>query len=642
VRRAAATAETRAPWLALVLSVLGALALIAALDAYTGTPPPSPRLEVTQAERALGLQDATPPSATTTWIPVTLPERAPVVEGAVRQHAWYRLRVHLPQPGPPLWGVLLQRPRAALAIWVDGQLLADAGTRRERLPEYLHDLRYNLPPGVLSGRELEILVHSVAATRGAGLGALWFADSAQLAAYKAQRNRIEKTLPAIAVQVIVVLGVMFGAVFAARPREHAFGWFAAALLMWAAHTALLMRGTPLFGLPALARALPLVSLAWFVVFALLFVHRWIGLQARGSERAALATGVLGSVLAVSASLAGGDAAYAAASRYGVVPAILVVGALLVGHLLQALRGEPRQPDIRRLLVVAVALLVIGLRDWLFDAGWIGSAQSMRYLPFAAPLVFLAAGGMLLRRHVQALATAESLNRDLEAKVAEKSAEIEHSFRRLAAIEGERARDEERARIVRDMHDGVGGHLVQALAMAERGTPPERLRETLGQALDDLRLLIDAVDLRDGGLADALARLRERLARRLSALGLRLEWDFTAMPELPALPPETTIQVLRVLQELFTNVVKHAQARVVRTQVAIEGSADAPMLVIEVMDDGVGFDPGAPNPGRGRRSLGQRAAAIGAQLAWHSTPGAGTTVRLSLALPANPAGNARAP
>lgn len=628
---AAAATDAGAPWLALALAVLGALALILALDAYTGTPPPAPRLEVTRAERALGAQSASPPPASADWTPVSLPDRAPVVDGVARQHAWYRLRVRLPQPGPPLWGVLLQRPRAALAIWVDGKLLADAGTQRTRLPEYQHDLRYNLPPGVLTGQELEIVVHSVAATRGAGLGPLWFADSGQLAAYKAQRNRIEKTLPAIAVQVIVVLGVMFGAVFAARPREHAFGWFAAALLMWAAHTALLMRGTPLFGLPALARPLPLVALAWFVVFALLFVHRWIGLHAPSGERAALAIGALGSVLAVAASLGGGDVAYNAASRLVVVPAILVVGGLLAWHLLQALRREPRQPDIRRLLVVAVALLVIGARDWLFDAGWIGSVQSMRYLPFAAPLVFLAAGGMLLRRHVQALATAESLNRDLEAKVAEKSAEIERSFRRLAAVEGERARDEERARIVRDMHDGVGGHLVQALAMAERGTPPERLRETLGQALDDLRLLIDAVDLRDGGLADALARLRERLARRLAALGLRLEWDFTTMPDLPALPPETTIQVLRVLQELYTNVVKHAQARVVRTRVAIETQADAPVLVVEVEDDGVGFDVAAPSAGRGRRSLGQRVAAIGAQLAWRSSPGAGTTARLSLPL-----------
>jgi signal transduction histidine kinase len=642
VTPASSATDAGAPWLALGLAVLGALALILALDAYTGTPPPEPRLEVIRAERALGAHDATPPGADAAWTTVTLPDRAPFVDGAARQHAWYRLRVRLPEPGPPLWGVLLRQPRAALAIWIDGRLLADAGTTRERLPEYRHDLRYNLPPGVLSGRELELVVHSVAATRGAGLGPLWFADSARLAAYKAQRNRIEKTLPSIAVQVIVVLGVMFGAVFAARPREHAFGWFAAALLMWAAHTALLMRGTPLFGMPALARPLPLVTLAWFVVFALLFVHRWIGLRAPASERAALGAGMAGSALAFATSGFGGDVAYAAISRAVVVPAILLVGATLAWHLLQALRREPGQPDVRRLLVVAVALLVIGLRDWLFDAGWIGGAQSMRYLPFAAPLVFLAAGGMLLRRHVQALATAESLNRDLEAKVAEKSAQIERGFRQLAAIENERARDEERARIVRDMHDGVGGHLVQALAMAERGTPPERLRETLGQALDDLRLLIDAVDLRDGGLADALARLRERLARRLAALGLRLEWDFTTMPELPALPPETTIQVLRVLQELYTNVVKHAQARVVRTRVAIETHVGAAELVIEVEDDGVGFDVEAPSAGRGRRSLGQRVATIGAQLVWRSAPGVGTTARLSLPLPPKPEGDARIP
>lgn len=280
------------------------------------------------------------------------------------------------------------------------------------------------------------------------------------------------------------------------------------------------------------------------------------------------------------------------------------------------------------LILAGVLLLVGTRDWLYDLKLVGPEGSGRFQHFLTPVAFAVFGGMLLRRHLAALDAAESMNRLLEARVAEKSAEIERNWQHIAGIERERARFEERDRLMRDMHDGVGGHLVQALAMADAGQPVDRVREAVQSSLDDLRLLIDASDIHVERLNDALARFRERLARRLATLGIALDWDFTRMPELPRLAPERTIQVLRILQELLTNVVKHAGATRIQVECQLLQPPGAPRRVLlDLRDDGVGFDLSAAGAGRGRASLAQRAQSLGGTLQFESATGNGCHARL---------------
>jgi hypothetical protein len=283
-----------------------------------------------------------------------------------------------------------------------------------------------------------------------------------------------------------------------------------------------------------------------------------------------------------------------------------------------------------LLILASVLLVIGIRDWLIDVRLLGNWQSMRYLPFAAPMVSLVFGGMLLRRYAQALSTAEQINSQLEIKVAEKTADIERNWRRIAEIDKERGRFEERDRLMWEMHDGVGGQLVQALALADCGESGAVIRDPIQTALDDLRLLIDASDVHSERLNDPLARLRERLARRLSALGIALEWDFTEMPELPGISPQRSLQVLRILQELITNVIKHAQSSRISLscqRIDDPSTGAAAQILIDVSDDGVGFDAAAIREGRGIVSLTLRSQTLGGSLSIKSEPGEGTKVRL---------------
>ena len=103
-----------------------------------------------------------------------------------------------------------------------------------------------------------------------------------------------------------------------------------------------------------------------------------------------------------------------------------------------------------------------------------------------------------------------------------------------------------------------------------------------------------------------------------------------MPELPRLLPDRTVQVLRVLQELLTNALKHARAQRVEIscQLLTAPNHERPShLLIDFCDDGVGFDAGIQVNGRGLPGLQQRARALGGQLTIDARAGHGCRARL---------------
>lgn len=178
--------------------------------------------------------------------------------------------------------------------------------------------------------------------------------------------------------------------------------------------------------------------------------------------------------------------------------------------------------------------------------------------------------------------------------------------------------EERERIMRDMHDGIGGLLVSTLAMLEAGvSDPIRIDQALRAALDDLRLMIDSLDpLQEDNLTMALGTYRARILPKLHDRGLAVDWPVTDLPLIPDFGPHKLLQVLRILQEAITNVLKHADASqlVVRAQAV---SAPSAGVLIEIEDNGKGLND-AFQTGRGLKNMRRRADSMGYQLHINST------------------------
>jgi signal transduction histidine kinase len=236
------------------------------------------------------------------------------------------------------------------------------------------------------------------------------------------------------------------------------------------------------------------------------------------------------------------------------------------------------------------------------------------LSYSAMLV--AIGATLTWRFARALNQVDSFASSMVSLVREAEDKLKASFAR----EEERARAaalaRERTRLMRDLHDGLGGQLVSIVALSERGNAGAGIGEAARAALKDLRLVIDSMDDIGGDLMLALGSWRERAMAQLRPHDIALDWRVVTprgVPVHPELRPWHVIQIVRLLDEALTNAVKHAEAR--RIAVSIETLTDAAGFergCITVEDDGKGFWAGAERRS-GRRSK------RGARLAQYAKP-----------------------
>lgn len=190
---------------------------------------------------------------------------------------------------------------------------------------------------------------------------------------------------------------------------------------------------------------------------------------------------------------------------------------------------------------------------------------------------------------------------------------------------------ERERMMREMHDGLGGQLVSTIAMVERGRSTQgEVTEALRRALDDMRIVIDTLDPTTTDLTTSLGKLRARLEPLLRRNGVVLRWRMEDIPEIDDFPPEQALHFLRIIQEAATNAMRHAKAGEVSVAIRT-GDAHGDVLSIEIRDDGCGFGPDPAAGGRGIRHMKSRAEALGAELRFDSED-SGTRIELRAPIP----------
>jgi signal transduction histidine kinase len=221
-----------------------------------------------------------------------------------------------------------------------------------------------------------------------------------------------------------------------------------------------------------------------------------------------------------------------------------------------------------------------------------------------------------------------------------------------AIENDRLQTElrelavrdERERIARELHDGLAqvlGYVNTKSQAVEELLAADRVPEARNQ-LAELAAAARSiyVDVREailglsspvapaGGLVAALRAYGRRFAEA-SKLAVRV--DATAAAGQLGLDPTVDDEVFRIVREALTNVRKHAAARRVAIRVTVEDEH----LVVEIEDDGRGFDPvtmgatSADRTGLGLAGIRERAAAIGGSVEWRGAPGGGTIVHVAV-------------
>ena len=234
------------------------------------------------------------------------------------------------------------------------------------------------------------------------------------------------------------------------------------------------------------------------------------------------------------------------------------------------------------------------------------------------------------------------DRDLLEDLARQAEVAVHAVRLTADLQSSRerlvaTREEERRRLRRDLHDGLGAQLaglnVQAGAL-RRLIPRDpdaaeevvvELREELRTAISDIRRLV--YDLRPPALDDlGLAEALRRLAERYGSEGEQLRMLVEAPEDLPSLPAAVEVAVYRITQEALTNVARHARARTCVVRLAVKND-----VALQIVDDGVGI-PAQRSAGVGLSSMRERASELGGSCVVEPVPKGGTQVLVRLPLP----------
>lgn len=232
-----------------------------------------------------------------------------------------------------------------------------------------------------------------------------------------------------------------------------------------------------------------------------------------------------------------------------------------------------------------------------------------------------------------------MNADLHAqyeRLLQRLEANEREFRRLGRAVW-RVQEDERRRLARELHDGLGQNLTalkQHLAQVQ-GPLPDAARAHLDAAMDlctgaledtrQLSRLLRPPILDDLGLAPALRWLARSFSES-SGVDAVVE-----LGELPPLDGELQTLLFRVAQEALSNAARHAQARSVLLHLARRGTE----LQLQVVDDGRGFEPGeaATRGGNGLGGMRERLRLHGGRLELVAAPGRGTRLRAVVPLSA---------
>ncbi len=283
------------------------------------------------------------------------------------------------------------------------------------------------------------------------------------------------------------------------------------------------------------------------------------------------------------------------------------------------RGLIALPRVHRTATIAayMGLIACAAHDMALVFGGV-APTSPSYLFWGFTVVLLVYALITGDYVITTLNRAENSNLELERRVNSKSAELEQSYQQLRKTEMASAlasaRLQERERLLRDMHDGLGAQLMTALRGLERAAlNRDQIAQSLQDGMDELRMLMDSADM-GSDLSAALAAWRHRWDTRLGASGVQLHWHLDDSIDGLQLDSDTLLQIMRILQEAATNVVKHACANNLHVQARLLQQSAQTWLVIVARDDGHGLPRQETlRSQRGLRNIAHRAAQIGARL-----------------------------
>ncbi|PRC94550.1 sensor histidine kinase [Solimicrobium silvestre] len=565
---------------------------------------------IKQAEFIISDSPTIPP-ASANWQPVLLPHHVPKPADFELIHYWYKTTFEVKAGSEPLW-MLFPQLLSGGDVYVNGALIGEkpSASKRAQVRWYLPEL-WLIPPLSLHEGSNEIEVKLAIREPFTSFGEI------DIGPEKMQRNTFnqllfwEDTTADISTALCMLAGIFIIIFWARRPQEKLYGMFGVCVLFWGLRTLLLRTPVVSIDFFLLWRFSYYFTTAGFIVLISIFMLKFSDRNNIVYNRVLIGYWFIGctAFLAIGMPIRHFLEAF---WLTGFLPLNLYAVACILIY-------AARQRTHNAVSMGLAILFALGLsvHDLAVQEAWVDWPE-IYLMHLGIPAFLLVMIGILLDRFLDSLAQVESVNEQLELRVAAREVELKQSYEQLGKLGRAHAATEERHRIMQDMHDGVGTQLLSTLMMAQSEELPQKTMVALLQeCLDDMRLVIDSLSPDDCDLLPVLGNFRFRMEARFRAIGLNFEWRNHSIPDELELEPDAGLQVLRILQEALANTLKHSQAK----NVIVELFFYPHSLCIRIIDDGVGFVEATQSKGRGMINMRARAQKIGASFKIkHTSPG----------------------
>jgi signal transduction histidine kinase len=555
--------------------------------------------------------------------PVELPYNWDSKQGGAEGRVRYLIDFPIETPSEP-HALLIPRIGNTFEIVLNGVPLARMGTHGNSYQDYSKQPRFFLiPPNLLRAENrLAITTHAQSA-RHAGLSRVIVGPDAELEAIYDHTRRWHTGAFVVIITVSAVLGGL-SLLLWLRQRETLYVYYGLAELLWAFRIGDIFYEETLLPWPwpgLLTFSAYAIAPNLICKFSLVIVDAHRGwLKQLGDWQMALSVPVMAVALF-------GRMPRLVSAWLGLTVALCVVVAYVV--LMRSLRSKTFEQKVLGVAVILISaaavrdMVVFRILNLSFGSvAWVGYA----WVGFGITLMWVISER--LRRSRQEVA---AMNQVLMQRLAQREAELQTSFVSRTEAERRGAMMEERQRLMRDMHDGLGSQLLGTLQMARNeSVSRQTLVEQLHDALDHVKLTVDAMQDTEGDIAALLGALRYRLGPRLQASGIQLTWSVDTLPAIPGWTIQHSRDLQMILFEAFSNLIAHAGA----DRAALTASVDpaSHCIRITLADNGKGMEGSSASHGHGLLNMRARAARISACLDIEADDD-GTQVTLTLPLEA---------
>ncbi|MDD5029296.1 MAG: ATP-binding protein [Rhodoferax sp.] len=542
------------------------------------------------------------------------------------QQRWYHLAFD--DAGWELPAVYIERACTNVEVWVNGARVGSGGTMVEPLTRTCYFAQvFKFQRSLLqpTGNRLDLRVAGypqdmvASRQRVGGLSPVWLGDQSELVARSEARNFWNIDLARVIGIAIGVIGLAMIALGWLRPQSRHPLFFGLALVLWA------VMGTRLYvhDVPLHWRAAEIGYTALYAPFAyalVQFLMHFVRQPRQWVQRALLYQCAVVPLMLV--AVPSHWLADAAVVEYGLLAAeFLAVIAFFAWHSWRHMRRDFWVLGSVLLLLLSLTVLEVAIQSGRIDL------PEVHLLHLAMPVIALVMGVRLVQEFAAALAETERLNRELEARVAQKSVEIEHAYQQLSDLRAEQAALAERQRIAADLHDDLGAQLVTIAQASLVANDIGRVSELARKALADMRLAVRGLTGAAQPVAYVLADWRRETVERLQVAGIATFWNASEAPEEWVFSSRMQVQLTRVLREAVSNVIHHSGAAHCWVDVHVTGQE----LKLGIEDDGRGFDVQQISPGRGLRNLETRTHTMGGTLHIAPREGGGSAIRVCVPL-----------